>query len=336
MQNPSCPRQLLIGVASLALALHSPGRAAHAQVIEFVVDQSLSSLNLVPATFSGITVASGTRLTSTIGVQQQFAGSLNGRMSGKLFGTVQGGSLTLTSQSFILGAENVTGPFVPPSNLTGSNANVDVFGARAVRSNGTTTSLSSTLAIRDIRAEVASGTLTPGAAASLQVQVTDGTIDLVDPPFEQEPADYYFYDFEDIVTPGAVPNSATQAVTGSFTTTLSIPYSLSYTFSGGGRVDLAGTVVAHRVGLPIPGDFNLNGSVGATDLTKWRGDFKLNANSNADGDSDSDGNDFLIWQRNLGKQQPVAIPAPEPGASLLIVSALLATMGSARRASRQA
>jgi hypothetical protein len=87
---------------------------------------------------------------------------------------------------------------------------------------------------------------------------------------------------------------------------------------------------------PIPGDFNgLNGVNGA-DLAQWQGDYGLNGESDADGDGDSDGNDFLIWQRNLGMGTVVAAasPVPEPGAATLaaILLALAVRRGGSRRA----
>lgn len=70
-----------------------------------------------------------------------------------------------------------------------------------------------------------------------------------------------------------------------------------------------------------PGDFNHNGVVDGNDLTKWKGDFGVNALSDADNDGDSDGNDFLMWQRNFGTgaSSPTASAVPEPAAASLIV-----------------
>lgn len=62
--------------------------------------------------------------------------------------------------------------------------------------------------------------------------------------------------------------------------------------------------------LTLVGDFNSDGVVDSSDLTQWRADFGTNANSDADGDGDSDGNDFLLWQQNVG----TALPAPGVGA----------------------
>jgi len=68
-------------------------------------------------------------------------------------------------------------------------------------------------------------------------------------------------------------------------------------------------------------DFNDDGKVDGADLAKWKGDFAMNANSDADGDGDSDGNDFLIWQRQLGSGVPAAASiaaVPEPAAALIL------------------
>jgi hypothetical protein len=60
----------------------------------------------------------------------------------------------------------------------------------------------------------------------------------------------------------------------------------------------------------------------------------VNNESDADDDGDSDGNDFLIWQRNLGASAATAAAAavPEPGCVGLIASAVVVlSLGSRRR-----
>jgi fibronectin-binding autotransporter adhesin len=84
----------------------------------------------------------------------------------------------------------------------------------------------------------------------------------------------------------------------------------------------------------LPGDFNNNLTVEATDLIPtWTTAFGVNGNADADQDGDSDGADFLIWQRFLG--QTAAAPAsgtvPEPGMLALVGLALPAVVGASRR-----
>ncbi len=80
-------------------------------------------------------------------------------------------------------------------------------------------------------------------------------------------------------------------------------------------------------------DFNHDGTVNGLDLAQWEGDFGQNGNSDADFDSDSDGNDFLAWQRQLGKGVP-SLPSqtavPEPAASVLLWLAGMLLMGYQR------
>ena len=48
------------------------------------------------------------------------------------------------------------------------------------------------------------------------------------------------------------------------------------------------------------GDFNNSGTVDPADLPIWESSYAVDAGADADNDADSDGNDYLIWQRNLG------------------------------------
>ena len=72
-----------------------------------------------------------------------------------------------------------------------------------------------------------------------------------------------------------------------------------------------------------PADFNEDTFVNGDDLTLWRGAFGINANGDADDDGDSDGQDFLIWQGQLGATSLTATAigassaVPEPQAALL-------------------
>jgi len=99
---------------------------------------------------------------------------------------------------------------------------------------------------------------------------------------------------------------------------------------------------SNKVTLSVTGmaafaaDFNDDGRVNGADLTKWSGDFGMNPGSDADGDGDSDGNDFLIWQRQLGSGVPAAAAAaaiPEPATGLLaaLAALLLRPMAMAKR-----
>jgi hypothetical protein len=56
----------------------------------------------------------------------------------------------------------------------------------------------------------------------------------------------------------------------------------------------------------LPADFNgSGGAVDAADLAQWTSSFGATAGGDADADGDTDGQDFLIWQRQLGQ-----VPGP--------------------------
>ena len=71
-------------------------------------------------------------------------------------------------------------------------------------------------------------------------------------------------------------------------------------------------------------DFNRLNGVDAADLTQLTTNFeqspRTNVQGDADLDSDVDGNDFLLWQRNLGATTAVvnAEPVPEPASAALL------------------
>ena len=96
--------------------------------------------------------------------------------------------------------------------------------------------------------------------------------------------------------------------------------------------------------FPAPtlvGNFdNSNNTVDGADLTLFRQRFGNTAAplADADNDGDTDGNDFLLWQRNVGNSIPVVAAGgavPEPSTLVLVaLSAAAALSGGRRRAAR--
>ncbi|WP_428305174.1 cytochrome c peroxidase [Lacipirellula sp.] len=92
----------------------------------------------------------------------------------------------------------------------------------------------------------------------------------------------------------------------------------------------------------LPGDFNNDGEVDSADLAVWKTAFGATAGADADGDLDSDGQDFLVWQQNLGRSWedfvgsniPTAAPVPEPSAVAILTMAALALAPLHRRLKR--
>jgi glycoprotein endo-alpha-1,2-mannosidase len=86
------------------------------------------------------------------------------------------------------------------------------------------------------------------------------------------------------------------------------------------------------------GDFNMDGSVDADDLTSWRAGFGRNISAthmqgDADGDLDVDGEDFLIWQRQFGgsASATTASPVPEPVTMMVVAVGALSMWRLSRR-----
>jgi len=70
----------------------------------------------------------------------------------------------------------------------------------------------------------------------------------------------------------------------------------------------------------IIGDFTADGLVDSEDLDAWKAAFAAGADADADDDGDTDGNDFLLWQRQLGPAQSAQAAAhvPEPSTFPLV------------------
>jgi hypothetical protein len=97
----------------------------------------------------------------------------------------------------------------------------------------------------------------------------------------------------------------------------------------------------------LGGDFNEDGIVDPLDFTQWQASYGVDALADADFDGDSDGNDFLAWQRGLGRttapdlfspsafvvyDAPLASGRiPEPASAALAAAVLGATPMALRR-----
>jgi len=288
--------------------------------VEYVIDPTQSTLNLVPATFDGQgNVTSGTKIASTLGAVERFAGSLETSFGGSLFGNLENGVFTVGPQSHVIAQPNPSGPFFPSGTDTGSNAEVDVFGANVVSVFNGFTIVDKVVAIRDIEADITGGSLSLDTTAStFQVQVTKGIIDI----FEAGD-DPYFFSFGELFDIEQLGNSSQGLVTGNFEQSISIPFYFSIEGSGV-VVEFTGQLVAQRV-LPTPGDFDGNEVVNGLDLAIWESSYGQDGNADADGDGDSDGADFLIWQRNLsaGSLGGVTSLVPEPSSAWILMSCLV-------------
>jgi hypothetical protein len=107
---------------------------------------------------------------------------------------------------------------------------------------------------------------------------------------------------------------------------------LVFQYSSGAGGVVNGTVEAGTI--PIPGDFEPDGDVDATDFNTFKTNFgsqtATSTTGDANGDGVSSGSDFLIWQRNRTNTGSV-IPVPEPAGVALALGACLALAALTRR-----
>jgi hypothetical protein len=102
---------------------------------------------------------------------------------------------------------------------------------------------------------------------------------------------------------------------------------LRYRTSAGSLVEIAATYVANPAA-----DFNNNGVVGSADLSLWQSSYGSGLAGDADQDGDSDGQDFLVWQQQLGASGLVAVRnVPEPACTVLALGCLAAWRSITRR-----
>jgi autotransporter-associated beta strand protein len=99
---------------------------------------------------------------------------------------------------------------------------------------------------------------------------------------------------------------------------------------------ITGTGSLNVLTYDLPGDFDNNNIVDAADLTVWRaGMANNNATGDTNGDGRSNGQDFLIWQRNLGATYTPAVAAtaavPEPTSLVAAAVASIALAGFRRQ-----
>ena len=313
----------------VAISLISRPLSALAQSAVFQLDPNQSYLQVVPASWGSASIpTSGTTFGTTLGVIEQSTGSLRTGLSGSIKGSIAGSTLSIVPGSELIALPNPQAPFLPSTAVTGSPGMVDNFGGLGVFKTafGYFTLGNGDIALRDAEATIVGGSITIGSAApSLEFSITSGILDFdLGYPVDPETG----YSDLPLVLPTTLNDSST-AVTGSFASTIRIPYKLTFAFdlidegdpNEDSRLVMEGMIVATRVAASAPGDFTGDGSVNGLDLAEWKAAFGETAEADGDGDGDSDGRDFLIWQRALGTSLVAVVP--EPASFALAVIALL-------------
>jgi hypothetical protein len=188
-------------------------------------------------------------------------------------------------------------PNPPPANLGNKFYYVSADGATAA------TEVNSTVpnGTYPFTFDYTPGTI--GATGGGSISATVGTFFETIQPLETDPEDNDFFTFDRF---GFVQRSTANVTQlGDYSITFS-----NVTYTGGTAAAVA-----------IPGDFDGDLDVDATDLGIWSTNFGTGttvATGDADNDGDADGNDFLIWQQNLSIAPVAAVPEP---AALTIATA---------------
>jgi hypothetical protein len=89
--------------------------------------------------------------------------------------------------------------------------------------------------------------------------------------------------------------------------------------------------------LTLAADFNGDRVVDQGDLAMWQAAFGTSGSGDADEDGDTDGDDYLVWQRQVGTAPPPApfmAAVPEPGALGLATVAAAGAIAARRRRAR--
>jgi len=310
----------------LLLLLHCLVSPTHAESVEYTIDPAQSSINLVPATFSGFEVTAGTHIATSSGLVESEPGSLTTSIAGNIFGDLAAGALQISGNSNISLAANPLGPFAPSTASTGSAGQVDNFGGFLALS---PSELIDEVAIRDVTATVQSGALSIGSAPqSLTIELVTGLADIKEIGQSEG-------DSESVpgLTDPAI-NSSSLLVTGDFASTITVPIRLLYSFGifddNDSLIELEGTVVAHRVDPPLVGDYNGDTVVDAVDYAVWRntlGQQGTNLAADGNGDDEITQADYTLWRINFGNSTSgAAVAAPEPGTFACCCMALLAML----------
>lgn len=359
MMNLGTGKTLIL--TSLVLVAAPFSRAA-----EYRIDESLSYIEVVPSTPGDAngdpTLTEGTFFAdvgavvdeaSILGTSQPLKGfpffldtvfatvgpapkpltSLRTSLSGDLQLTRSNDSFVFEPGSLLDALPNPHGPFAP--QLAGE----DNFGASAVGPKNYPLSglsaLVGKIAVRDVRATIVAGSLTPGSPANASpwdVLLTGGFLDYAFDPnvlalLDLDPA-LANGTFELIDLASASPNESNDLIVQGADGTLTVPFEVNFSFvlldtrinpndpplPNDSQLALRGVIVASPVGRP--GDYNGDGVVDAADYTVWR-----------DGPADPPG--YGVWRDNYGAGAAGAVAVPEP--TSMVLAMLMAGFAAGRR-----
>ena len=216
-----------------------------------------SWIEVVPSTFMGTQILSGSHVAHTYGLAEQKTNSLKSKLTGTLTTNINGSQLVFTGQNLLDVPVHPQDPFLPDA------PGEDNFGGFLRRG----PDVVGEAAIRDISAALVGGSIQVGVRPELlQFSLASGFLD-----YRLD----FFEGYFELSTFEIVSNASLDPVTGSFTGTIHIPFFLEYEYAAistepDSVLVLRGEIVAERLAAGLEGDYNSDNIVDAADYAVWR------------------------------------------------------------------
>jgi autotransporter-associated beta strand protein len=273
------------------------------------------------------TVANGIVLTSSLIVQGSQDLTLTGVLTNSTGDTggltkSAAGKLTLTGTSDYVGATTVNGGTLLVNGALTQTSGVLVNAAGTLGGNGSITGAITNKGTLAPGAGVGTlsvtGNVTDGASSSWSIDLSGATSDLLAVSGD---IDLSAVDALNVTGMGSGTSWTIGTYTGSLTgtfDTVTPGYSVAYT---------GGTITLNATAVILPGDFNSDGKVDASDYVTWRKNEVANAMLPNDNGVGNQAARYSLWRTNFGNPPGSgsgsglggSAPVPEPATMLLLL-----------------